>query len=87
MVKYLRLAERSLAEVSLKKRKAAFRRFFDHAGNVPAVAINADIIEDFLLTRPTNSQYNKDRTELMVLFRWAHRRLLIPSRNLTAIFL
>ena len=79
MVKYLRLAERTLADVSLKKRKAAFRRFLDHVNNVPAEAIAADIIEDYLLTRPTNSQYNKDRTELMCLFRWAHRRLLIPT--------
>jgi hypothetical protein len=33
MVKYLRVAERSLAEVSLKKRKAAFRRLLNHVGN------------------------------------------------------
>ena len=79
MVKYLRLAERSLAEVSLKKRKAAFRRLLDHVENIPAATITPDMIEDYLLTRPTNSQYNKDRTEAMCLFRWAHRRLMIPT--------
>ena len=79
MVKYLRLAERSLAEVSLKKRKAAFRRFLDLVGNVPVAAITTEMIEDHLLTRSTNSQYNKERTEIMCLFRWAHRRLLIPT--------
>ena len=82
MVRYLRVAERSLAEVSLKKRKAAFRRFFDHVGNAPAASITSDMVEDYLLTRPTNSQYNKDRTELMCLFRWAHRRLLIFANPL-----
>ncbi len=79
MVKYLRVAERSLAEVSLKKRKAAFRRFLDHVGNVPVAAITTDMIANHLLTRPTNSQFNKERTELMCLFRWAHRRFLIPT--------
>jgi integrase len=79
MVKYLRLAERSLAEVSLKKRKAAFRRFLDHVGTVPVAAITTDMVEDYLLTRSTNSQYNKERTEIMCLFRWAHRRLLIST--------
>ena len=48
MVKYLRVAERSLAEVSLKKRKAAFRRFLDHVGNVPVGTITPDLIEDYL---------------------------------------
>ena len=79
MVRYLRVAERSLAEVSFKKRKAAFRRFLDHVGDLPAGTITADLIEDYLLTRSTNSQFNKERTELMCLFRWAHRRLLIPT--------
>jgi integrase len=79
MVKYLLLAERSLAEVSLKKRKGAFRRFLAHVGNIPVAAITTERIEEYLLTRPTNSQFNKERTELMCLFRWAHRRLLIPT--------
>lgn len=79
MVRYLRLAERGLADVSLKKRKAAFRRFLNKVGDVPITAITPDVIEDHLLTRSTNSQFNKERTELMCLFRWAHRRFLIPT--------
>jgi integrase len=79
MLKYLRLAERSLAETTLKKRKAAFKRFLDMTGDLPIAAITTEVIENHLLTRSTNSQFNKERTELMCLFRWAHRRLLIPN--------
>jgi hypothetical protein len=50
MVKYLRLAEKSLPEVSLKKRKVGFRRFIDRVGNVPVAAITTDMVRDILLT-------------------------------------
>jgi len=78
MVKYLRLAERGLAEKTLVYRKTVFRRFLAHAGNMPAAAITAEQVENYLLTRPTNHNFNKDRTELMRLFSWAHRRFLLP---------
>jgi integrase len=48
-------------------------------GNIPVAAITTETKEGYLLTRSTNSQFNKERTELMCLFRWAHRRLLIPT--------
>ncbi len=78
MVKYLRLAERGLAEKTLTYRKTVFKRFLAHVGNIPATDITADQVEDYLLTRPTNNNFNKDRTELMRLFSWAHHRLLLP---------
>ena len=78
MVKYLRLAERGLAEKTLTYRKTVFKRFLAHVGNVPAANITADQVEAYLLTRPTNHNFNKDRTELMRLFSWAHRRFLLP---------
>jgi integrase len=78
MVKYLRLAERGLAEKTLSYRKTVFKRFLAHIGNIPTTGITADQVEDYLLTRPTNNNFNKDRTELMRLFSWAHRRLLLP---------
>jgi integrase len=77
MVQYLRLAERSLAAVTLRYRKTIFRRFLAHLGNVPASQITTPQVESYLLTRPTNNMFNKERTEIMRLFSWAHRRLLV----------
>lgn len=77
MVRYLRLAERGLAEKTLTYRKTVFKRFLAHVKNIPAADITADQVEDYLLTRPTNNNFNKDRTELMRLFSWAHRRLML----------
>jgi integrase len=78
MVKYLRLAERSLAPVTLRYRKTVFRRFLAHLGNVPVAAITTERVESYLLKCPTNNQFNKERTEIMRLFNWGHRRLLVP---------
>ncbi len=77
MVKHLRLAERGLAENTLTYRKTVFKRFLAHAGNILAANITADHVEGYLLTRPSNNNFNKDRTELMRLFSWAHRRFLL----------
>ncbi len=78
MVKYLRLAERGLAEKTIYYRKAVFRRFLGHVGNVPALTLSPEQIEEYLLTRPSNHNFNKERTEIMRLFSWAHRRQLVP---------
>ena len=78
MVKYLRVAERSLAPVSLRYRKTVFRRFLAHLGNLPATSITTEQAEGYLLKCPTNNQFNKERTEIMRLFNWGHRRLLVP---------
>lgn len=79
MVEYLRVAERSLAPKTLEYRKIVFRRFLGHVGNVPASQVTTRAVEDYLLSRPTNNNFNKDRTELMRLFNWGFKRLMIPS--------
>ncbi len=79
MVEYLRVAERQLAPKTLTYRKTVYRRFLDFAGNIPASQITTSIVEKYLLKRPTNHNFNKDRTELMKLFNWGFRRLLIPT--------
>jgi len=78
MVNYLRLAERSLAPVTLRYRKTVFRRFLAHLGNVPAASITANHVEGYLLKCPTNNRFNKERTEIMRLFNWGSRRSLVP---------
>ncbi|MEW6659307.1 MAG: site-specific integrase [Thermodesulfobacteriota bacterium] len=79
MVKYLRLAERSLAPITLKYRKIVFRRFLAEYGNIPVDTITTDDVENYLLKTHTKNHFNKERTELMVLFSWAHKRHLIPT--------
>ena len=78
MVNYLRLAERSLAPVTLRYRKTVFRRFLAHLGNVPAASIKTNHVEGYLLKCPTNNPFNKERTEIMRLFNWGNRRSLVP---------
>ena len=79
MVAYLRIAERTLAPKTLSYRKTVFRRFLQHTGNVQADLLTAGQVEDYLLTRPTNHNFNKDRIEIHRLFSWAHRRQMVPA--------
>jgi integrase len=79
MVRYLRLAERTLVETTFAYRRNVYRKFLQHAGNPLAASITPEQVESFLLTRPSNHNFNKVRTELMCLFSWAHRRQMIPS--------
>lgn len=75
MVKHLRLAERELIPSTVSYRSTVFRRFHAHIkkyhGEIPAAAITKDMVEEYLLTRPTNHNFNKERRELMRLFTWA----------------
>jgi integrase len=80
MVAYLRIGERTLAPITLSFRKATFRRFIAHVGNVPVPAITPEMVEGFLLTRSTNNAFNKSRTEIHRLFSWGYRRQLV-DRN------
>ncbi|MFP3867669.1 MAG: tyrosine-type recombinase/integrase [Desulfobacteraceae bacterium] len=74
MVSYLTLAERRKAAKTVEYRKIVFRRFLAFTGNPPVASITPTLVENYLLTRPTNNNFNKDRTELNTLFNWALRR-------------
>jgi len=78
MVEYLRVAERSLAPKTLAYRKTVYRRFLQFVGNILATQITTGFVEKYLLKRPTNHNFSKDRTELMKLFNWGFRRLMLP---------
>lgn len=80
MIKHLLRVERDLVPSTVAYRKTVFQRFLANAGNVPAASITPVMVEEYLLTRPTNHNFNKERTELMCLFKWAHERDMI-SRN------
>jgi integrase len=78
MVKHLLRVERDLVPATIAYRKAVFHRFIKKVGNLPAASITPDKVEEYLLTRPTNQNFNKERTELMTLFKWAFEREMIP---------
>ena len=79
MVQYLRVAERTLAPKTIAYRKTVFRRFLEKTGNVGASTITVHQVDAYLLSRPTNHNFNKDRVELHRLFSWTHRRLMLPT--------
>jgi integrase len=79
MLQYMAVAERTLAPKTLSYRKTTFRRFLAHVGNIPADSIGTTQVEGYLLTRPTNHNFNKDRVELHRLFSWGFRRLMVPA--------
>ena len=85
MVKFLRIAERTLAPITITYRKSVFKRFLAHIGNVPVLDLTPEKVEGFLLTRPSNHNFNKCRTELHRLFSWGYRRQLITSNPITLI--
>ena len=78
MTAYFRIAERTLAPKTLAYRVIVFRRFLEHCGNIQADTLTPAQVEDYLLTRPTNHNFNKDRIELHRLYSWAHRRQMVP---------
>jgi integrase len=77
MLKYMAIAERTLAPKTLSYRKTVFRRFLQDIGNVPAADITPEMVEAHLLTRPTNHNYNKCRVEVCRLFSWGQRRQMV----------
>ena len=77
MVRYLRVAERTLAPITLSYRKSVFRQFLAQLGDLPIFSLTPEQVESFLLSRSSNNSYNKCRTELHRLFSWAHRRQLV----------
>ena len=85
MVKHLRFVERNLVRSGLAYRQVVFRRFLAHVGNMPADNLGPDQVEDYLLTRPTNHNFNKERTELLVLFSWALKRRIVSYSPVAAV--
>jgi integrase len=85
MVKHLRVAERNLVSSGLAYRQTVFCRFLAHVGNLPLKDLNPEQVEDYLLTRPTNNNFNKERIELLVLFSWALKRRLVSYNPVSAV--
>lgn len=74
---YLAISRRTDATKTYKYKAYVYDCFLTHAGNVPLPAITYTLIESYLLTRRSNSNFNRHRKDLSVLFNWARKRGLI----------
>jgi hypothetical protein len=85
IVKHLRFVERNLVRSGLAYRQVGFRRFLAHVSNMPVENLGPDRVEDYLITRPTNQNFTKERTELLVLFSWTRKRRIVSYNPIAAV--
>jgi len=79
MLKYMAVAERTLSFKTLSYRRTVFRRFLTKTGDIPAAGVTPDMVETYLLSRPTNNNFNKDRIEIHRLYSWGCRRQMVDK--------
>ena len=68
---YLQEARRKFQPKTWKYKRFVYQSFRDHAGNLQLSEINAYLVSKYLLTRPSNYNYNFHRKDLGALFTWA----------------
>lgn len=71
MIDYLQEARRKFQPKTWKYKRFVYQSFRDHAGNLPLSEINDYLVSKYLLTRPSNYNYNFHRKDLGALFAWA----------------
>lgn len=84
-IEYLEWGKRRFADKTWKYKRFVFQSFLDQMGDMPLTAISLPLLESFLLTRHSNSNYNRFRKELCCLLAWARKRSYIeidPCFNL-----
>jgi integrase len=75
---YLNGARRQFQPKTWKYKRYVYQSFRDFAGNLPLYQITGHLVGQYLLTRPSNYNYNFHRKDLSALFRWAVDRDLMP---------
>jgi integrase len=79
MIDYLEEAQRKFRPKTWKYKRFVYQNFLDFAGNLPLSQITDRLVGRYLLTRPSNYNYNFHRKDLGALFRWAVDRGLMPA--------
>jgi integrase len=79
MADYLEEAERRFRIKTFKYKRFVYQNFLDYAGNLPLSQITDHLVGRYLLTRPSNYNFNFHRKDLSALFRWAMDRGLMPA--------
>lgn len=76
---YLEEARRKFQPKTWKYKRFVYQSFRDFAGNLPLYRITDYLVGKYLLTRPSNYNYNFHRKDLSALFRWAQDRGLMAA--------
>lgn len=76
---YLDQAERRFTVKTYKYKRYVLGSFLAHAGDLPLDQINVTAIESYLVTRQTNTNYNRHRKDLCALFTWAWKRGMMKN--------
>jgi integrase len=76
---YIEEAQRKFRPKPWKYKRFVYQSFMDFAGNLPLSQITEHLVGKYLLTRPSNYNYNFHRKDLSALFRWGLDRGLMQS--------
>lgn len=77
MIDYLEEAHRKFRPKTWKYKRFVYQKFLDHAGNLPLSEITEHLVGKYLLSRPSNYNYNFHRKDLSALFQWGVNRGLL----------
>ena len=72
---YLDGSQRRHATKTYKYKVFVYKKFIGHAGDLPIGKVTPYLIQDYLRTRESNSNYNWHRKDLGALFEYARRVL------------
>lgn len=78
---YLDWSERRHARKTYQYKSMVFREFLSHQGNIEFLSISPIVIHEYLISRPSNHNFNVHRKELCSLFSYAQRHLGIVAAN------
>jgi len=79
--RYLDFSERRHAKKTCEYKKFVYAEFIKHAGDLPITQVGPGVVQEYLSTRKTNSNYNRHRKDLAALFGFARKTLQIIQHN------
>jgi integrase len=71
---YLDFAKRKFGSKTYEFKAYVYKRLLEEIGDLPITEITVQILEKYLGTRQSNTNYNRHRRELCALLRWAWRK-------------
>lgn len=80
---YLEDAQRRFAAKTWKYKRYVYRCFLAHYGDMPLERLTTSLVEGYLRTRHSNTNYNRHRKDLHALFNWAVKRRLMKENPCT----
>ncbi len=79
---YLKLSERRHAKLTFEYKQYVYKCFLKHTGgDIPLDKITPFLVQSYLQTRHSNSNYNRHRKDLSVLFEYGRKVAAAPQIN------